>query len=980
MITPDRWQQIKHIFNLALKRPVAERQSFLCEACGGDEAIREEVASLLSAHEEEDNFLAVPAYEMAAEMLVDDSPELMPGQRLGPYTVLSLLGAGGMGEVYLGVHDKLGRQVALKVLALEFARDEQRVRRFEQEARAASALNHPNVCMIHEIGTADDGRNFMAMEFIDGITLRRRMAKKRLTLKESLDVAAQVAWALEAAHAVGVVHRDVKPENIMLRRDGYVKVLDFGIAKLNAPAVPPPKGHEASTVPRLDTVPGTRMGTVKYMSPEQLREQPVDQRTDIWSLGVVLHEMVTGVTPFEAPTTNDTIAVILEKSEPHFDFYGAELPEEFKLLIGKALSKKRHERYQTIKELAADLSKLRRQLAAEPIVKPVERTTLPIVADDQEAGNATLFSKIKFGTLRTAEYFLSEIKQHKTAAIFTGATLVFAVLLFTAIKPPRKPNVTPVALKMRPLTNSGTSVCAAISPDGKSVAHAEEENGKQKLVLTGTVTGADSVLVPAGDFQYRGITFSRDGNYVYFTRSAGKDDPGALYQLALPASLARKIKDGVDSPVSFSSDGRFAFVRLQRASGEYLLMIADADGGQEHAIATRRDGMTFSLDGPAWAPNDNTIVCGAGWWDNGYHMNLIEINLQTQQERIIGAGKWFTILQTAWLEDKSALVISAMESALSPFQLWRVSYPSGEIARVTSDNTEYDGVSLSRDTGSIVSLAKHDSSQIWIAPAGDVQSARAIDATIGWRYGIAWTSSGKVVFSSMAGDHLGISAINPDGSGKTQLTLAGDNYTPTTTPDGRFIVFASNRGGSFNIWRMNAEDGSDLKQLTFSDGNFYPNCSSDSQWVVFDNQSTSKPTIWKVPIEGGSPIQLTDQYSRMPIVSPDNQFIACRHRLADGSMGIAILPFQGGPPVRLLPIPIMDWQHIEWINNGRALSYIRTVNGISNVWSYEIDTGETKQLTDFRGEQIFAYAWSHNQEQLACERGQRSSVVMMLDK
>jgi serine/threonine protein kinase len=353
MITHERWQRIKAIFYSVQECAPAERADFLNKACGDDEAIRREVESLLAADETNEDFLGAPAYEFAAGMLSDEKAEFAAGENVGPYTILSSLGAGGMGEVYLAQDSRLGRKIALKLLPSDFARDQRRVRRFAQEARAASALSHPNVCVIHEIGQTKDGRHFIAMEYIDVVTLRERIAQKRLKLSEALNVACQIAWALEAAHAAGIVHRDIKPENIMVRQDGYVKVLDFGLAKLNENL----SKHlqvigEHSTIARVHTEPGTQMGTVKYMSPEQLREQPIDQRTDVWSLGVVLHEMVTGITPFEAQTTNDTIALILERQPPRFAFDSGDLPAEFERIVSKAVSRKRKERYQTVRELA----------------------------------------------------------------------------------------------------------------------------------------------------------------------------------------------------------------------------------------------------------------------------------------------------------------------------------------------------------------------------------------------------------------------------------------------------------------------------------------------------------------------------------------------------------------------------------------------------------------------------------------------------
>jgi Tol biopolymer transport system component/predicted Ser/Thr protein kinase len=977
MITPERWQHVKELFHSALEREPEERASFLSEASNGDEAIRREVESLLAANETDESFLNTPAYELAAEMLAEDTVGLLAGQVVGHYTILSSLGIGGMGEVYLAQDTRLGRKIALKILPTDFAKDERRVRRFEQEARTASALNHPNICVIHEIGRTEDGRHFIAMEHVDGITLRQRMAQKRLKVSEVLDVATQVASALAAAHAMGIVHRDIKPENIMLRRDGYVKVLDFGLAKLNDTMPRRRNIHEASTMARVHTEPGMLMGTVKYMSPEQLREQSVDERTDIWSLGVVLHEMAAGITPFEAPTTNDTIALILERQSPEFAF-SDEVPADFQHVIKKALGKNRAERYQSAKDLASDLKQLRhemrRQVESAAAPDPSTQRTLSHRAavsglPETEPGRtgSPIISKVRSQAVWTAELILSEIREHPKAAIFTGATAILAILLLLI---PRQPSPTQ-SYRMTPLTNAGKSVCAAISPDGKSVAHAEDKEGMQELLVTSIATAGTSVVVAPGKFTYRGLTFSRDGNYLYFTRSEGSE-AGILYQVALPGSAPRKMKEGVDSPVTFSPTGdRFAFVRFKRASNEYFLVLANIDGSGERTIATRRDGNSFSVSGPAWSPDEKTIVCAAGWWDHGYHMNLVEIDVADEHEKAVSQQQWFFIYQVAWLEDKSSLIISAREQWTSPFQLWRVSYPQGTSARITNDRNEYESVSLSRDGNMIVSVQSQQVAQIWVAPDGDVQRARPIASTVGYRYGLAWTSKGKIVFSSMAGNNENVSVIDPDGSNQTQLTAnSGDNYTPATSPDGRYIVFASNRTGTLNIWRMNAEDGSDPKQLTFSDGNSYPSCSPDGQWVVYDNQSKARTTVWKVSIDGGNPIQLTDEYARMPIVSPDGQFIACRYYDdKTGQLGIAILPFQGGAPIKRLPIRIMNWQRVQWTADGRALTYVDSVKGTQNIWSYDLGSQSSKQLTDFKANLIFAYAWSSDYRQLACQHG-----------
>src|SRR6266849_6292961 len=357
----ERWQTIDRLFHSTLSCAPEKRAGFLSQACGDNEALRVEVESLLRAHEQDGTFLDLPAYEVAPDFLADALGGLLAGQQIGPYKIISSLASGGMGEVYLAQDTRLGRKIALKLLPPDFAKDQHRIRRFAQEARAASALNHPNVCVIHEVGKTSDGRHFIAMELIDGITLRERIAQGPLSLADALTVAEQIAAALVAAHAAGVIHRDIKPENIMLRTDGYVKVLDFGLAKLTeAPSTT--STADASTLVKIQTNYGLVMGTAAYMSPEQARGLGVDARTDIFSLGVVLYEMIAARAPFEGATISDVIATILKQEPAPLGQFSLEVPVELEWMMKKALAKDREERYQTIKELQIDLRRLKQEL------------------------------------------------------------------------------------------------------------------------------------------------------------------------------------------------------------------------------------------------------------------------------------------------------------------------------------------------------------------------------------------------------------------------------------------------------------------------------------------------------------------------------------------------------------------------------------------------------------------------------------------
>src|SRR6478735_5972541 len=359
---PERWKQVNDLFQSAIERAPEERAAFLDESCYGDQGMRREIESLLTSHERAENFIELPAFEVAPELVTNDKAGALVGKLIGHYQIESLIGIGGMGEVYLARDERLGRKVALKLLPKRLTADETQLSRFKTEARSASALNHPNILTVYEIG-AEGNRQFIATEFIEGITLRASLAGGRINPHAALEIAVQVASALAAAHEAGVVHRDIKPENIMLRPDGYAKVLDFGIAKLTEQR--PASDDQVETAAVLQTRPGFVLGTAHYMSPEQARGQKVDARSDIWSLGVVLYEMVAGSPPFRGETPSDCIASILTTEPPPLSGVLPDVSLKLESILQKALRKNSDERYQTIKEMLTDLRNLKGELEAE---------------------------------------------------------------------------------------------------------------------------------------------------------------------------------------------------------------------------------------------------------------------------------------------------------------------------------------------------------------------------------------------------------------------------------------------------------------------------------------------------------------------------------------------------------------------------------------------------------------------------------------
>jgi eukaryotic-like serine/threonine-protein kinase len=360
LMKAERWKQVTDLFQSAVERAPERRAAFLDEACHGDEGLRHEVGSLLTSYERAENFIEVPAFEVAPELVTNDRAGALVGKLIGRYRIESFIGVGGMGEVFLARDEQLGRKAALKLLPEHLTADEAQLSRFKAEARSASALNHPNILTVYEIGSEGNVR-FIATEFIEGVTLRALLDDEKMNLSTALEIAVQVASALTAAHEAGVVHRDIKPENIMLRPDGYVKVLDFGIAKLTEEG-PAREHHELATTSGLQTRPGLVLGTGRYMSPEQARGQKVDARSDIWSLGVVLYEMVVGIPPFLGETPSDCIASILTKELPPLSGVLPDVPLKLEEILQKALRKDRDERYQTAGELLGDLHTLKGEL------------------------------------------------------------------------------------------------------------------------------------------------------------------------------------------------------------------------------------------------------------------------------------------------------------------------------------------------------------------------------------------------------------------------------------------------------------------------------------------------------------------------------------------------------------------------------------------------------------------------------------------
>jgi len=416
----EKWQKVREIFDSALRQKPDERRRFVNEVCGDDKTLLAEVESLLLSLDSADSFMETPAVAKVADVIEAEQKKLETGKCFGHYEIVEQIGTGGMGEVYLARDKKLDRQIAVKILNEKFSRDESNLNRFIREAKAASSLNHPNILVIHEIGEYEN-TNYIVSEFIKGKTLREILREKTLKLSEVLDISIQVAGALCTAHEAHLVHRDIKPENVMIRPDGYVKILDFGLAKLIEQKV---LGCEASTIKQNQTAKGVILGTVNYMSPEQAKSERVDERTDIFSLGVVIYEMIAGRTPFQGNSVSETFANLINAELQLLSRFAANVPDEMQRIVSKMLRKNADERYQTMKDVLTDLRDLRENLTLD---EKLEKSHSP------ENGKATAVLQVTTGdankqTAETQYSFSQSIKQHKPLAAFALAALLIGAI------------------------------------------------------------------------------------------------------------------------------------------------------------------------------------------------------------------------------------------------------------------------------------------------------------------------------------------------------------------------------------------------------------------------------------------------------------------------------------------------------------------------------------------------------------------------
>jgi eukaryotic-like serine/threonine-protein kinase len=962
-MTPERYQRIDTIFQAALELDPERRSAFLEQACAGDSTLRYQVESLLTSDRVGLSFIDAAALDIGARLLASDEPELATGQRIDHYEVISLVGSGGMGEVYLAYDEKLNRNIALKLLPSDFTTNQERLRRFQQEARAASALNHPNIITIHEIGEVDK-LHFIATEFVEGQTLRQRLKGESLDLHEALDVAIQICSALAAAHRAGIVHRDIKPENIMIRHDGYVKVLDFGLAKLTEKSE---RMTKIETADRVDVSSGLVMGTVRYMSPEQSQGLPVDQRSDIFSLGVVFYEMLTGLTPYGGQNPREIIKSILEAEPRPLADYLAHAHEELQRIVSKSLSKQTAERYQNAEEMLADLKRLG------------EKRT----------------------SVRT--FVTAQIKEHKAIAGVGVATLLVGAVAsaFAIYKLFRTTHIPFRNFNVTMLTNFDDAWWPSISPDGKYVAYVKGTSttgsGKNSLWLKAIGSTDDVLLVPATEGYIAPTRFLPDGAHIAYS----VQDPTFIIPIVqdstfiIPISGGNPIKLPLNNAwVSFSPDGkRLAYLDNRFTEGKTALVVANSDGTGAHDITIRQSPNYYwtAMD-PAWSPDGKVIVCVGQNGDESFP-HLFGINIETKTETPITTQRWNGMGGLAWLPDMSGILVVASEETSSNRQIWEILYPGGEARRITNDTVNYGTndivnygeIGLTKDGQALVTTRSEAPSSIWVSAVGqavftnresviNADNAKQINVTnfvIG-PPNLSWTPDGRIVYVSEESGNTDIWSMNDDGSNRKQLT-ADPHWDggAEVSPDGRYIVFMSTRAGVENIWRMDI-DGSNQIQLTSKHSGRDPVFSADGKWVYFVGREIGKATIWKIRVDGGQATEVVTNVSFSPLISPNGEMM-----LYVGPDGLIISRVDGGAPIKTLKELGLE---CRWSPDGRAITFLKFRDKVWNLWEQPLNGGTPRQLTNFTNPGVSKYAFSRDGKQLAVTRTTFTSDVILISE
>ena len=878
-----------------------------------------------------------------------------------------------MGEVYKARDVRLNRVVALKLLPDTAAKDAERRERFEREAQAVAALNHPGIVTIHSVEEAG-GRFFLTMELVEGQSLADAIPPAGMPLDRLLKVAIAVADAMAAAHQKGITHRDLKPANIMLgegEHAGRVKVLDFGLAKLaDAPAA----AMGATTLPTAPiTGEGRILGTVAYMSPEQAEGKPIDARSDLFSLGVILYEMATGRRPFTGDTNISIISSIVKDTPTSVTELNPALPREFGRIVRRALTKDPERRYQTAKDLRNDLEEFKASLdSGELHSATVASGSLPLVA-------------------------VGAAPRSRGIAIM-AAILVLALaggVLYVLTRQGSQPDASATApsvqdLQITQLTTSGIASRPVISPDGKYVAYIQQSGTSGagggppyggSVWIRQVATSSNVQIVASNPAMWvRGLTVTPDGNYVDYVGNIRGAEAPDLWRVSFLGGTPTKLVENVDTPIGWSPDGRqMAFVREDVVGGVWELLLAEADGGNPRVLTTRKYPATFNTAAlasrpsarPAWSLDGRVIAVAGSVRAPVFQDQVVFVDSASGAEQQ-ALPVQDTVLGLDWLDAGSLAVNQAVEEG-GPSQLWRLAYRGGAVTRFTNDLGSYTDLSVIAARDSLVTTKTDRRVSVWVTDGSGANAKEIVPPTqsSGTLDHVAWAAD-RLLFTNTNGSRRTISSAGQDGGASMELIAQGS--WPTTTSDGRTVVFRATGGERQGLWKV-TDGGRPTLLSTASAG--WPSVTFDDRAVVYASTTDGVQSLWMVSIDGGAPVRVTNRFVTSPILSPDGKSVAFGTRDDQDRSGYAICDLPDCSSPRSVPArPDGGRQRIDWTADGRGFLYVAGTP--QNLWVESLNGKPPRQLTHFTdNRQIADVAWSRDGKRLAIARTTQTSDIVL---
>jgi Tol biopolymer transport system component/predicted Ser/Thr protein kinase len=872
------------------------------------------------------------------------------GRTLGHHRIIGELGKGGMGVVYLAEDTRLGRRVALKVLPPDLAADPARQARFEREARAVAALNHPNIVTIHSVEQAD-GVHFLTMELVDGRRLTETLSRDGVALPRLLEWSVGIADALGAAHRQGVVHRDLKPDNIMVTSEGRIKVLDFGLAKLRETS--PEQGHTALATASV-TEEGKILGTVSYMSPEQAEGKPLDHRSDIFSFGVVLYELATGRRPFQGDTAISTISSILKDTPPPPQQINTTLPPQLGRIVRRCLAKEPERRYQSTDDLRNELREVKEESESGELT--VERQTTGTVSASRRGG--------------TRAVMLAGAGLAVVAAIAAG---------FLWLRPrgaEEAPRTTSGELQMSRATTDGRVAEAAISPDGRYVAYVRREGPRASLRLRQLVTGEEVQVVAPTVASLLSLSFSGDGDFLHYVQIEPGFLSGWVYRVSVLGGTPRRLLDGANG-VSGSPDGRLLGV-MARTMEESILRLTGPDGENPRDLSSRKGRDHFDSS-PAWSPDGRSAAIVSHRF--GEPQQIVVFDQATGSERTVPAPSLRSFDSLAWMPGSDALLVTGSERPVNQggaAQIWAIS-PGGKASPLTRDLNSYSYISVTKDGTTLAAVQDERRSGIDVAAVkdgapGPLTELFPISAARSGNTGIAWLTGNRLVHGAVQGDERQIFVTDVESKSSRSLTSGPPHRSAAASRDGRTVVVMRDEGSHSFLWRVDPDTGRGEK-LSDGPSDGFPVVGPDGSWVAYSSV-TDSVELFRKPTAGGAPVSLNQGSTRCVDASADGSLL-CLQALPSGEARAILMPPSGGEPQRLQVIPA-NAALAKFGPDGRSLTWTVSVDGAEELWSATPGNGEPRRLARFEGREISDYAWSPDGTRLAVVKYANSGDVVLL--